>query len=137
MKVLIPSKDGVKEGEYSPDLYIVLEVGRELQLPAYMTNVKKVRAIKALTPQEIPDVAKRLYYLVSEQPVNTKIALVVSGPLALTALFFAFQSLHRTLAVGQFNPSKGDYDWYLVDPAELRNFFLAPATSSPSVTSTP
>ena len=50
MKVLIPSKDGVKEGEYSPDLYIVLEVGRELQLPAYMTNVKKVRAIKALTP---------------------------------------------------------------------------------------
>jgi len=134
MKVLKPNKNGVEESDYEPDLYIVLEVGRELQLPPYMTNVKRVRAIKALAPHEIPEVAKRLYDLVNSRPVNEKLAVVLSGPLALTAMFFAFQSLHRTLAVGQFNPSKSDYDWYLIEPQELRNFFLQSVTSTPSVT---
>jgi hypothetical protein len=134
MKVLKPDKNGVTEVEYEPDLYIVLEVGRELQLPSYMQNVKKVRAVKALTPPEIPEVAKRLYDLINEQPVDKKIALVLSGPLALSAMFFAFQSLHRTLAVGQFNPGKSDYDWYLIEPNALRNFFLVPVSSSSSVT---
>ena len=137
LKVLKPTKNGVEEADYQPDIFIVLEVGRELQLPAYMTNVKKVRAIKALAPHEIPEVAKRLYDLINAQPIDTKLAIVLSGPLALTALFFAFQSLHREIAVGQFNPSKSDYDWYLVNPADLRNFFLAPAASPSSVTLTP
>ncbi len=132
MKVLKPQKDGVKEEDFTPDLFIVLEVGRELQLPSYMTNVKKVRAVKALSPEEIPEVAKRLYDLINSIPISNKIAVVLSGPLALTAMFFAFQSLHRPLAVGQFNPSKGDYDWYLIDPAGLRNFFLAAGSSSSS-----
>jgi hypothetical protein len=137
MKVLALTKDGVKSTEYTPDLFIILEVGRELKLPEYMTNVKKVRAVKALTPEEIPEVAKRLYDLLAEQDLTTKIALVLSGPLALSAIFFAFQGIHRSLAVGQFNPSKGDYDWYLIEPSETRNFFLAPAGSSSSATSTP
>ncbi|MEM3793284.1 MAG: hypothetical protein QXS76_00095 [Candidatus Bathyarchaeia archaeon] len=124
LEVLIPFKDGIKVGEYAPDVFLVLEVGRELQLPPYMENVLKVRAVKALTPQEIPEVAKRLHDELKKIPLDKKVALVLSGPLALSALFFAFQGIHRPLAVGQFNPGKGDYDWFLIDPEGLRNFFL-------------
>ncbi|NHV05778.1 MAG: hypothetical protein HA495_00380 [Thaumarchaeota archaeon] len=127
MKTLKPTKNGVIEEEYNPDVFIILEVGRALTLPDYINSapeVKKVSSIKALTPNEIPEVSKRLYDLINSIPLNKKVALVLSGPLALTALFFAFQGIHRTMAVGQFNPSKSDYDWYLVEPDELRNFFL-------------
>jgi hypothetical protein len=126
MQVHILTKDGVKVDEYEPDVFVVLEVGRALNLPEYMMQkeVRRVSAIKALNPEEIPEVAKRLYDLVSKIPLDKKIALVVSGPLALTGLFFAFQGIHRTLCLGQFNPSKGDYDWFLIEPSSVRNFFL-------------
>jgi hypothetical protein len=126
MQVHILTKDGVKVDEYEPDVFVVLEVGRALNLPEYMMQkeVRRVSAIKALNPEEIPEVAKRLYDLVSKIPLDKKIALVVSGPLALTGLFFAFQGIHRTICLGQFNPGRGDYDWFLIEPNNVRNFFL-------------
>jgi hypothetical protein len=126
MQVFVPTKDGVQTLEFEPDVFVVLEVGRALTLPDYMMQkeVRRVSAIKALSPNEIPEVAKRLYDLVSKIPLDKKVALVVSGPLALTGLFFAFQGIHRTLCLGQFNPSKGDYDWFLIEPSSVRNFFL-------------
>jgi hypothetical protein len=126
MQVHILTKDGVKVDEYEPDVFVVLEVGRALNLPEYMMQkeVRRVSAIKALNPEEIPEVAKRLYDLVSKIPLDKKVALVVSGPLALTGIFFAFQGIHRTLCLGQFNPGRGDYDWFLIEPSQTRNFFL-------------
>lgn len=126
MQVFTLTKDGVQTQSFEPDIFVILEVGRALTLPDYIMQkeVRRVSSIKALSPEEIPEVAKRLYDLISKLPLDKKVALVVSGPLALTGIFFAFQSLHRPLCLGQFNPSKGDYDWFLLDPVQTRNFFL-------------
>lgn len=115
--------------DWEPDLFIVLEVGRKLNLPSYVLEkeVKRVSAIKTLSAKEIPEVAVRLSDLLNSIPLDRKVALILSGALALSSIFFAFQGMHREIAIGQFDPNKGDYNWYLINN-NLREFFRSQET---------
>jgi hypothetical protein len=123
-----PKKKEWVTDEYSPDLYVIMEVGRELSLPEYIKNspIKKVSAVRKLELRDFPVVSRDFIKILMDIPIEQKVAIIPSGAIIVSILWAAFLGFtHRVFAVGQWNAEKADYEWVLVDP-NLRNFFLAP-----------
>jgi len=126
VECFVLDRDGVRVAEEDVDTIVLIQVGREIRLPSRYegVEVRNARAIRQVKPEDFPVVARNIVRVIEDVPSDRRLAVVPSGALAINVLWAVFVGFnHRVFLVGQWNPERGDYDWFKVSPS-IRDFFL-------------